>query len=207
MENQFYLQDSRGLTGNNVVFHQVDGAGYGTNLDKLEVLTLEQAQRSHDGRETDVPLLKSLVDELSITAVDHQVMPTELTDDENGEYVVQITGYFNGNDIAFIGPHGSTYNYSEALVHTRDEGVLLGCKSRYALFAKSDMDKVCRRTFQAPNIDKLRMIKRPGIKLVKPKRQRPTTGKTRGNCPTCGKITWDFNPYENAYCDWVCERG
>lgn len=206
-KNLFYLQDGRGLTGNNVMFHQVNGAGYGTNLDRLEVLTLEQAQRSHNSRETDIPLLKSLVDELSISAVDTQVQPQELNEDKNNQYVVQKTGRWNGNDICFVAVCGSTYNYSEAAILSKEEGAYLGCKEGYALFSKSDMDKVCRRTFQAPNIDKLRMIKRAGIKLIKAKRRRQTTGKTRGNCPTCGKITWDFNPYDSAYCDWICEKG
>ena len=37
MEKLFYMQDSRGLTGNNVMFHRISGSGYGTNLDELEV--------------------------------------------------------------------------------------------------------------------------------------------------------------------------
>ena len=43
------------------------------------------------------------------------------------------------------------------------------------------------------------------IRLRKPKRYRPTTGKVRGNCPKCGKITWDFNPESNSYCSVICE--
>jgi hypothetical protein len=206
-DNLFYLQDSRGLTGNNVMFHNIDGAGYGTNLDRLHVYTLKEAQQSHDGRNTDIPLLKSLVDELSILAVDMQVLPNGLTFDKNNQYVAQVTGCWNGNDICFISENSNSYNYSEAKVFNKEEGTKVGCQEGFALFAKSDMDKICRKTFQAPNIDKLNMIKRAGIKLVAPKRKRSTTGKTRGNCPKCGKITWDFNPYENAHCDWVCEAG
>jgi hypothetical protein len=207
IDNLFYLQDSRGLTGNNVMFHNIDGAGYGTNLDRLHVYTLEEAQQSHDGRNTDVPLLKSLVDEFSILAVDMQVQPTELTTDVHNKYVVQVTGCWNGNDICFLAMNGNSYNYLDAKLFNREDGIKLGCKEGFALFAKSDMDRVCRRTFQAININRLNMIKRAGIKLATPKRKRPTTGKTRGNCPKCGKITWDFNPYENAHCDWVCEAG
>ena len=39
-----------------------------------------------------------------------------------------------------------------------------------------------------------------GISIHKPKRKRKTTGKFRSNCPECGKIVWDYNPYEQAYC-------
>ena len=48
----------------------LDIAGiYGTNLDNLHIYTLEEAQIDHNRRETDIPLLKSLVDQFSILAV------------------------------------------------------------------------------------------------------------------------------------------
>ena len=201
MEPLFYLQDSRSLTGNNVTFWRKGGAGYGTNLDELEVYSLTSAQCHHSSRNSDIPLLKSLVDELSILAVDCQVLPDSNTNDHGGKYVVQRKGYWNGNDIRFVGHSIETYNYALAEVFSMDEVVKLFSDSEsYAVYSKAAMDKVARRTFQVGNIDKRKMITKPGIKLVKPKRIRPTTGKTRGNCPECGKITWDYNPHENAYC-------
>jgi len=197
----FYLQDSRSYTGTNVVFWRTGGSGYGTNLDELEVYSLEDAQHQHNRRDSDVPLLKSLVDKLSIVAVDCQVLPEVGTEDPKGQYVVQRKGYWNGNDIRFVRRYGETYNYSEAEVFTKSDAEdLFSDSESYAIFSKTSIDKIARRTFQANNIDKKTMIKQAGIKLVKPKRVRQTTGKTRGNCPECGKITWDYNPYENAYC-------
>jgi len=201
MGELFYLQDSRSNLGSNAVFWNKDGCGYGTNLDQLEVYTLESAQSHHSGRNSDVPLLKSLVDELSVLAVDHQYLPESLTDDKTGEYVIQIKGSWNGNDILFVAEHGSSYKYNDAKVFTVGEiSSFLSNKDRYTVFSKHSIDRIARRTFQIENIDKKSMITKAGIKLVKPKRVRPTTGKTRGNCPECGKITWDYNPYENSYC-------
>ena len=201
MENLFYLQDSRSFTGSNVVFWQLGDCGYGSDLGKSQVYTQAEAQRRHDNRNSDIPLLKSLVDELSITAVDHQVLPEAETEDSSDEYVVQHEGYWNGNDIRFMGVQGETYEYNKAKVFSRNQISEAFLKVEgYTVFSKSALDKIARRTFQLQNIDKKTMIKKSGIKLVKPKKVRPTTGKTRGNCPKCGKITWDYNPYDNAYC-------
>lgn len=201
MENIFYLQDTRSTLGNNVVFWNIDGCGYGTNLDKLETYTLEEAQDHHNNRNSDVPLLKSLVDKLSIKAVDMQVLPTSTDEDPNDEYIIQHNQNYNGNDILFLANQGETFEYNKAKVFSKSEiGTVTKYFSQYTIFSKTSLDKICRRTFQTHNIDEKSMIKVSGIKLVKPKRVRPTTG----NCPTCGKLTWDYNPYENAYCNDHC---
>jgi hypothetical protein len=205
MDKLFYLQDSRSNLGSNVVFWHIDGCGYGTNLNNLEVYTLADAQSHHNRRNSDVPLLKSLVDELSVSAVDHQALSDAGTEDKNDEYVIQRKGRWNGNDISFVCRYGETYDYSKAEVLSKGEAEQIFTDSEtHAIFSKASIDKVARRTFQVDNIDKKAMIKQAGIKLVKPKRSRPTAGKTRGNCPTCGKITWDYNPYENACCSSYC---
>jgi hypothetical protein len=205
MDKLFYLQDTRSNLGSNAVFWQIDGCGYGTNLNELEVYTLADAQSHHNRRNSDVPLLKSLVDELSISAVDHQVLPEAGAVDPNNEYVVQITGHWNGNDILFASRGLNSYEYDNAQVFSKmDTAEFLSDPESYSVFAKADIDKVARRTFQVRNINKRSMITAADIKLVKTKRIRRTTGKTRGNCPACGKITWDYNPYENAYCSRYC---
>ena len=198
----FYLRDSRSNTGDNVMFWRKGGAGYGANLDELEVYTLELAQRRHNSRNSDIPLLKSAVDELSIVAVDCQVLPEPGGIDANDQYVVQLKGRWNGNDIAFqMCDGGLTFNYSKAGVFTSAEAQQHFPNSdANAIYPKSQIDQLARRTFQASNINTKTMITGAGIKLKRPRKERPTTGKHRGNCPVCGKITWDYNPYENAYC-------
>ena len=206
MNDQYYMQDSRSLLGTNVVFHRKNGCGYGTNLDELEVYTREEAQWQHDRRETDIPLLKSLVDELSILAVDHQVLPESGTIDPDDKYVIQVDRHWNGNDILFIGDACETYNYANAYIFSKIDTAHFTNIENLTVFSKKSIDDIARRTFQAENIDRRKMIFKPGIKLTKPKRSRPTTGRTRGNCPDCGKITWDYNPYEVAYCSDHKER-
>lgn len=205
MEPLFYLQDARTQLGTNVVFWNKGGAGYGTNLNKLEIYTLEKAQQQHNRRSTDIPLLKSLVDKLSILAVDMQVLPIT-TRDINNEYCIQIKNNYNGNDIKFIvtDPTKDPYNYKNASILTDKECRLFGDTRAYKIFSKTTLDKITRKTFQVHNINKRKMCTTPGIKLIKPKRVRPTTGKTRSNCPNCGKIVWDYNPHEPMYCNEEC---
>jgi len=198
MSELFYLQDSWSFIGNNVVFWRKNGYGYGTNLDELEVYTRKEAQSQHNKRNSDIPLLKSIVDELSIYTVDHQYLGDEaesFTNDD--EYIVQIKDCFNGNDILFENSISGTYNYADASVFNKIEAKFFSESEIYAVFYKTEIDKIARRTFQYQNIDKRKMISKPGIKLIN---RRQTPRKTCGKCPECGKITWDYSPYENAYC-------
>lgn len=201
MNDEFYLQDSRSDVGTNTMFWCKGGCGYATNLDYLETYTLEEAQNQHNRRNTDVPLLKSLVDKLSITAVDMQVLPEKELSDLKGQYIIQENEKYNGNDISLVCEFGKTFNYDEAHIFSYNKArYFLRKNINHTMYSKQSLDKVARRTFQVENINRKTMIYKPGIKFVKPKRIRPTTGKTRGNCPECERLTWDFNPYENAYC-------
>lgn len=201
IDKMFYLRDSRGNTGSNVMFWRLNGAGYCTNIDDAEKYSLEEAQRQHNSRNSDVPLLASEVESRSIFAVDCQNLKSDLSFSEDDECVVQLKGRWNGNDIYFMGGFSITCNYQSAdILSYREAFALYGDSESHEIRLKKSMDSVARRTFQSGNIDLKIMAKKAGIKIVKPKRKRATTGKTRGNCPTCGKITWDFNPYENAPC-------
>ena len=69
---QFYLQDSRGYVGNDVLWWAKDGNGYTTDLSKAETYTKDEAQRMHDSRRSDVPWPKSYIDAKTRPAVDMQ---------------------------------------------------------------------------------------------------------------------------------------
>lgn len=68
----FYLQDSRGYVGNDVLWWAKDGKGYTTDLSKAETYTKGEAQRMHDNRRSDVPWPKSYIDAKTRPAVDMQ---------------------------------------------------------------------------------------------------------------------------------------
>lgn len=71
-EQLFYLQDSRGYVGNDVLWWAKNGAGYTTDLNKAEVYSFEKAQAQHNCRETDIPWPKEYIDQRTRPAVDMQ---------------------------------------------------------------------------------------------------------------------------------------
>jgi hypothetical protein len=202
--SEFYLRDSRSNVGSTCMFWAKDGCGYTSNLDKAERYTLEQAQWYINSRETDIPLSVALVDQVTTIRVDHQVIDTKQSglNDECNQYVLHVhQGDYDGNDIYWKSPSSHSVNLREALVLTLDEAIhaqkLMDGVGIYPLiYALS----IGRRTLQASNINERRMITAAGIRKPKRRRQRPTSGRTRGNCPHCGKVTWGFNPYEAYSC-------
>lgn len=207
-DKQFYLRDSRSDVGDSCMFWAKDGAGYTTNLDKAHVYTLEEAQRYFDGRGTDVPYSKDQVDQLATVRVDHQYLPDAAALDTNDgvECVVHIVGDYNGNDIYWLTDAYHSIEYLDALALSHSEATkkvahLAKYNVQAQVYPKAAIDNIARRTFQASKVNKRKMVTAAGIRNNHPrKRNKPTTGKTRGNCPECGSITCGFNPYENYSC-------
>ncbi|WP_259474713.1 hypothetical protein [Shewanella xiamenensis] len=202
MSQLFYLRDSRTNVGTSCLFWAHHGCGYTSNLDKAHVYTLEEAQRKFNSRHTDVPLCKELVDELSTVRVDCQYLPSDGEKAGCDEYVISPKGKWDGNDVYWLGVDMFSVNYKSAFVFSYRRALErideLGIEAN--IFAKAEIDAIARRTFQASNINERKMITAAGIRKPKRKRHRQTTGKTRGNCPHCGAITWGFNPYEAYTC-------
>jgi hypothetical protein len=69
---EFYLQDSRGYVGNDVLWWAKGGRGYTTDLSKAEVYSQEDAQAQHNCRESDIPWPKDYIDAKTRPAVDMQ---------------------------------------------------------------------------------------------------------------------------------------
>ena len=196
----FYKTCRHGNCGNNVVFHNKDERGYGTNLKELEVYTLEQAQKQMDYRDGSLLLLKSEVDKLAVKHVDMQYLDAEKGTPLNfdDECIVQVNGEYDGNDINFYAEFNTTFVLSKAKVVPYQVAIGFSAPCR-TIWLKSYLESISRDTFQVGNINKRKMITAGGVRYRTP-RQSTATGKSRGNCPTCGKLTWDWNPYENAYC-------
>lgn len=198
----FYLRDSRSNTGSSCMFWSA-GGGYTTNLDKAEVFTLSGAQSHFDDRHTDVPLSKALVDELATVRVDHQYLDDTKAGLATGcdQYVIHCRiGDFDGNDVYWKAQKGSTVCLSDALILTAEEVKHALWNDEVAFYPLEYVKSISRRTFQARNVNERRMITVAGIRMPKRRRERPTTGRHRGNCPDCGKVTWGLNPYEAYTC-------
>jgi hypothetical protein len=205
MNQMFYLRDSRSNVGDTCLFWAKDGAGYVSDLNKAEVYTKEEAQRYFDSRDTDIPYSKEHVDQLATIRVDHQYLPdSEVKADDL--CVIHIVGDYNGNDVFWLTDAYHSIEYADALVVSHAEALkkvahLAKYNVKADIYPKQAIDMIARRTFQVANINKRKMVTGAGIKNNHPrKRPRPTTWKTRGNCPNCGKVTWGGNPYEAYTC-------
>ena len=77
-EKLFYLQDTRTMVGNDIVWWAKEGRGYTTDLNKAQVFTEYEAMRQHENRATDRPWPKEYVDAKSRQAVDFQYVDYEI---------------------------------------------------------------------------------------------------------------------------------
>ncbi len=68
----FYLQDSRQIVGNDMMFWAWHGRGYTSDLRKAHVYTKEEAEQQHRSRPSDVPWPKDYIDSLTRPACDIQ---------------------------------------------------------------------------------------------------------------------------------------
>ena len=217
--NRFYLVSPHRNVGSNVSFHAIDGKGYTTDLDKCHLFSHTEIQKKVDDghirclNQQGIPLSADHVDELAVLHVDMQYLnpdddcyPTKI--DINDEYVVvnKNAGY-DGNDVAFVGLFaGASFDYSKKSVFSGNDIDQLRTDSdldgRHIVYPKSLTDRIERRTFQERNINRRKMIQGAGIIGVHKPREpsRQTSGKTRWNCPVCGKINWQYNPYDFDGC-------
>lgn len=205
--NRFYLACLRDTTGTNVAFHG-DPSGYHTDIDKAREYTLEQAQRAWNaGREFDLPLCADRVDALATWHVDCQYIPHKSTIVENcNRYVAFQKGRWDGNDVFWIRTDGApTTDFSMAGVYDTpgDEDGAVWIPFELA-------DAVKRRTVSISNINRRKMVQGAGLIMpehVKRHRNRRDSGKTRWNCPGCGKINWQYNPHDFQGCkDAFCPK-
>ena len=205
-ENKFYLRDTRSNVGSTCMFWAKGGAGYVSDLDKAEIFDEEAAQKYADQQRHFIPLSKAWVDAAATVRVDMQLLELNV-DFSEGIIIHRYVGQYDGNDIFFDdGDGGYAADYSKAKVYVSVEALAQLSNQSGAVLSKAFLDSICRRTVQAKNINHRKMITAAGIRYRAPRKKRETTGKTRGNCPGCGKITWDHNPYESAYCSRDCQH-
>lgn len=199
--DEFYLRDTRSDVGSTCVFWVKGGGGYASDLRKAEVFSFEEAQKYADRQDHFIPLSKAAVDAVATIRVDMQLLKLNCDFSEGIVIHRRFTSY-DGNDIFFDdGEGGFTANYSEAKVYADIDALEALSNQQGIVLSKAFLDTICRPTIQVQNINHRKMITAAGIKYRSPRKKRAGTGKTRGNCPECGKITWGYDPHENSYCD------
>jgi hypothetical protein len=214
-QDKFYKTSSHGGCGSTVMFWAVDGKGYLSNLDEAHIYTKAEIMKDAvEGRFAwkMIPLSVSHVNDLATWRVDCQYVseddhyPNKL--DPNDEYVSIHRNQWDGNDLPFGGKFGNSFDYAEAVAFSKEDiDPYIDAKNPNLYFIpKTITDQLARRTFQTNNINRRKMIQGAGIVGVRKQRESRDSGKTRCNCPTCGKIVWQYNPYDfDSCCDPLCD--
>lgn len=203
MSERFYMLCLRETVGTNASFWCHDGMGYSTSIDKAHVYTREEAQQAWQrGRSIDLPVCADSVDRHAVIHVDHQHVPGATVIEEGcNQYVAFMAGRWDGNDLFWLSDGAlPSPDFSQATIYetprTESEGVV------WLPFHIADSAK--RRTFPLHLLNRRRMIQGAGLRvpdwLKALRRRRPASNKTRWNCPTCGRITWQDHPYEFEGC-------
>ena len=201
-ETEFYLRDTRSNVGSSCMFWRINGNGYGSNLDDAEVFNKEDAQRYADRQDHFIPLSKTEVDKLVSIRVDCQYLDDNATSDTD-EWVLMREGKWDGNDVYFRTNDASedSLNYKSAMIYTRSSAIIINKDTggKYTPFPLSHIKSISRRTIASENISIRKMTQNSGIKYRKP-RKRASSGKERFNCPSCGRLVWQYNPYDFEGC-------
>ena len=205
----FFMASLRDTVGSNMSFHCVDGAGYTTNIDKAHRFTQEEAQKYWDqARSFDLPVSQHCISALSVYHVDCQHVPTETKLVEGCEqYVGFKKSRWDGNDLYWLCADGAPVtDFTRARIYSEPD--LSRDDTIWMPFSVADAVK--RRTFALNALNRRTMVQAKG--LVMPewlkrenRRKANFTGKVRWNCPGCGKIHWQLNPYDFDGCvHWGC---
>lgn len=115
--------------------------------------------------------------------------------------------HFVANDVYWLSDLLPTDDFSKARVFSAPAGTETNLV--WLPFALVDAKK--RLTFSTQQINRHTMIQGAGLRVPDwlkkmRRRQKTRSGKTRWNCPCCGKISWQFNPYDFEGCrNFSCE--
>lgn len=124
----FLLQDSRGNTGDNLMFWARAG-GYTSSLELAQLFDEKSAFAQHDSRHSDVPWPQDYLRQHTHRVVDMQYVKVEEAKawhDQERFYCQSKAHGFVGNDLVFLAKDGKRFviNLDEAKVFTREEALL-----------------------------------------------------------------------------------
>ncbi|RLL19014.1 hypothetical protein [Acinetobacter chengduensis] len=206
MRDRFYLASAHGNTGSNMVWHCHNKRGYHTNLVLAHTFTRKEAQEEFN-QGICQPVSADHVDALSIWKVDHQYIPFEtILSDDVDAYVLFQAKRHDGNDVYWMDDElfNSSTDFSKASVYTRDQAERCTRKNKSLVaIPYSDADQAKRRVFEARLFNPRIMVQGAGLRIpkaVKLLRRRVRSPKVRFNCPKCGKLNWQHNPYDFEVC-------
>lgn len=194
---QYYLQDSRSLTGDNLMFW-AEGGSYTSNLALAERHSEDGAFSQNACRATDIPWPVDYVAARSRLVVDMQyIKATDVNPAEHGDcdsFYLQQPGYV-GNDILLTARDGgTTTDLGLARIFTRDELLTGPVQQLRAIpWPTSYLDNKSRPAVDYKKVNLKAALKNVGREL---KRERKHVERYR--CCGCGVFMTAANYYGNA---------
>lgn len=193
-EGLFYLRDSRSNVGSCAIFWAERG-GYTSNLDAAEKFTKEKAVSLYNSRDTDIPLPCNEVYQYSYLAIDMQCIDDDPYLAVGADCVAYVEGRYDGNNIPFKADSGTTYMLAGASIFQFQKEM-----PKPGVMSLKYAESIARPVVNAGTIDDLTRgwFRRHKIKMVK--KRRPPSDNNQFNCPDCGRLVWDRNPYSDGRC-------
>ncbi|PKO49042.1 MAG: hypothetical protein CVU31_02675 [Betaproteobacteria bacterium HGW-Betaproteobacteria-4] len=176
MSDLFYLQDSRGLTGENMMFWAF-GGGYTSDIRQAEVFSKEAAVRQHQSRESDIPWPAEYIKGRFYTPVDMQHLRHADGNSRDVAFYEQVPGRWIGNDCLWV--YGSTETTDLRLA-----SVFASLQPGCVMWPVEEIQKLARPAVRASDVSIKEALDGSGIVINKPKR----TKREVFNCHQCGRF-------------------
>lgn len=193
MDQVFFLQDNRGLVGENLMFWAVGGS-YSSDIRKAEVFSKEQAVRQHQSRESDIPWPAEYVKSRLCTVVDMQDLRDVDPSSKDVAFYRQVAGHYIGNDILWVSENGARETTDLRLAAT-----FASLQSDAVMWPVKEIQKIARPAVRARDVSIKDALKDSGIVLQRPKKPIRDVCKCyqcgrflseqqlwSGQCPKCG---------------------
>lgn len=183
MSDIFFLQDSRGLVGENMMFWG-NGGGYTSDLRQAEPFTKENAVAQNQCRETDIPWPADYLQARFYATVDMQHLRHVDRNSRDVAFYRQLPGQYIGNDIVWEAQSG----VSTDLLQARVFGSML---PGAIMWPVEEMQKIARPVVRACDVSIKDALAGTGVVLHKPKR----IPREVFNCYQCGRFIGEDKRY------------
>lgn len=198
--SEFVLQDSRGNTGDRLMFWAKDGAGYTTNLENAQRYTKEQACSQNESRESDLPWPLAYLEALAEWSVDCQyVEPEEVSREllDATRAHLYASNAWNGNDLVFLTGDGGLTNdlrKAEPFLVTIAVAMAANPVNKVSVIPHLLAVRLARRVIPNGKVKHREALRGTGVILAKPPKYRAP----RDRCGHCGVFISDAQRFQDC---------
>lgn len=176
MNDLFFLQDSRSLVGDNLMFWAIGGS-YTSDIGKAQPFSKANAIAQHRSRESDIPWPTEYIQARAYAAVDMQHLRHVDRNKRDVAFYRQLPGLYSGNDVYWV-------TADEASTDLRLARVFSNIIGGGVMWPVEEIQKIARPAVRACDVSIKDALRGAGIVLQKPKRIRREVF----NCHHCGRF-------------------